>query len=87
MAENSNWNDMMEANSKAMPGAKLGAKLHHVEIVHHMSDGEMRSHSFQKGEAKEMASHMASCPHCSSITATGEGAVKPDAESAAGAAS
>lgn len=78
---NKNFEDMMEANSHAAPGkAKLGEQLHHVEIVHHMTSGEMRSHSFMPHEGKEMASHMADCPQCSGMT------VKPDTDSAAGAA-
>ena len=80
---NSNWNDMMEANAHAgRPGAKLGAKLKHIEIVHHMSDGKEMAHSFAAHEGKEMGEHMASCPHCSGMM----GAVEGDGESAAGAA-
>jgi cell division protein YceG involved in septum cleavage len=81
MASNRNFDDMMEANSMAGKKA-IPEKLHHMELVHHMESGEMRSHSFQAHEGKEMMAHMAGCPHCSAMTKEPE----PDADSAAGAA-
>lgn len=72
MAENRNVMDMMEANAVTHRG-KGTPSLKHIEVVHHMTNGESHSELVQP---HEMSGHMADCVHC------GGG----DKDSAAGAA-
>lgn len=77
MQPHQNYMDTLEANA-VKPMGKAGASaIKHIEVMHHMTNGEKHSVLIP---AHGMAAHMAGCAHCSGLP---EG----DAESAAGAAS
>ena len=46
--------DVQDGNAKA----KLGNKLHHIHIEHHMENGEVTSHTFEPGDKAGAMAHL-----------------------------
>jgi hypothetical protein len=73
MAERLGYSDTLDHNASRMRAGEL-AKLSHIEVGHHMTDGSMELARVEPGK---MAEHLADCPHCGgapggSTTAAGD---------------